>query len=260
MAACINAQASALQKNIEEKSAPEQPAPAREPASRISMREVSALEIASVFVSVIIISWAIIPLQPWRRWMAALPALLAMALMINSQRARGESLREVGFGAEHFFRALRLLAAPTLIACAGFAAVGYSTGSFHRTSHFRAAALWAPVWALIQQYASQAFVYRRVRFLLLGYGGAPEGQKRRTGLAILVNAAIFSSAHAPNLSLMTLTFAGGLIWSWVYERAPNLSAIALSQAAVSLTLMTSLPPWLLPSMSVGYKHFLYQKF
>ena len=118
----------------------EQPAPDREPSARISMRAVSALEIASVFVSVIIISWAIVPLQPSRRWVAALPALLAMALMINSQRARGESLGEVGLGADHFFRALRLLAAPTLIACAGFAAIGYSTGSFHRTSHFWATA------------------------------------------------------------------------------------------------------------------------
>ncbi len=59
---------------------------------------------------------------------------------------------------------------------------------------------------------------------------------------------------------MILTFAGGLIWSWVYERAPNLFAIALSHAVISLMLMTALPPWLLPSMSVGYKHFLYQKF
>jgi len=253
-------QASAPGKKIEEKPAVEQPSLDREPSARISMRAVSALEIASVFVSVIIISWAIVPLQPWRRWVAALPGLLAMALMINSQMARGESLSEVGLGTEHFLRALRLLAAPTLVACAGFAAIGYFTGSFHRTSHFWTTAAWAPVWALIQQYASQAFVYRRVRFLLLGIRAAPEEQKRRTGLAILVNAAIFSSAHAPNLSLMTLTFAGGLIWSWVYERAPNLPAIALSHAAVSLTLMTSMPPWLLTSMSVGYKYFLYQKF
>jgi len=253
-------QASAPQKKIEENPVAGQPVQARDLTARISMRAVSALEIASVFISVIIISWAIVPLQPWRRWVAALPALLAMALMINSQRARGESPREVGLGTENFLRALRLLAAPTLVACALFAAIGYSTGSLHRTSHFWATVAWAPVWALIQQYASQAFVYRRVRFLLIGDRAAPEEQKRRTGLAILVNAAIFSSAHAPNLSLMTLTFAGGLIWSWVYERAPNLPAIALSHAAVSLTMMTSLPPWLLTSMSVGYKYFLYQKF
>jgi Cu/Ag efflux pump CusA len=46
------------------------------------------------------------------------------------------------------------------------------------------------VWALIQQYASQAFVHRRVRFLLLGNGIAPEERKRRTRLAIIVNAAV----------------------------------------------------------------------
>jgi len=252
--------ASAPEKEIEEKPAAERHAPSREMTARISMRAVSALEIASVFVSVILISWAITPLQPWWRWMAALPALLAMALMINSQRARGESLSEVGLGVEHFFRALRLLAPPTLIACAGFAAIGYSTGSLHRTSHFWMTAMGTPVWALVQQYVSQAFIYRRVRFLLLDDSLAPEERKRRTGLAILLNAAIFSSAHTPNLSLMTLTFAGGLMWSWVYERAPNLPAIALSHAAVSLTLMTSLPPWLLPSMRVGYKYFLYHKF
>jgi len=61
-------QASAPQKKIKEMTAAERPAPDREPSARISMRAVSALEIASVFASVIIISWAIVPLQPWRRW------------------------------------------------------------------------------------------------------------------------------------------------------------------------------------------------
>jgi membrane protease YdiL (CAAX protease family) len=253
-------QASAPKEEIEEKSSAKRHVPAGEMSPLISMRVVNALEIASVFVSVIIISWVITPLQPSRRWMATLPALLTMALMINSQRERGESLSEVGLGLRHFFGALKLLAAPTIIACAGFAAIGYSTGSFHPTSHSWMTALATPVWALIQQYTSQAFIYRRARFLLLDDSFTPEERKRRTWLAILLNAAIFSSAHAPNPSLMILTFAGGLMWSWVYERAPNLFAIALSHAAVSLTLMTSMPPWLLPSMRVGYKYFFYQRF
>ncbi|MGE0129368.1 MAG: lysostaphin resistance A-like protein [Blastocatellales bacterium] len=220
----------------------------------------TALELASVLVSVLITTWAIIPLQPRQRWLMAVPALLAIALMVNSQRVRGESLREVGLSFGHFSRALRLVAAPTIFACGVFAAIGYGAGSFHRTSHFWLNALVTPVWALIQQYVLQGFIYRRVRFLLLGESLAPDERKRRTRLAILATAAIFSGAHAPNLALMALTFAGGLIWSWVYERAPNLFAIALSHAVISLMLMTSLPPWLLPSMSVGYKHFLYQKF
>jgi len=256
-------QASAPEKEGEEKSSAERTVPAREMSARISMRAISALEIASVFVSVIIISWAIIPLRPWGRWAPALPAFLALALIINSQRTRGESMREVGLGGENFFRALRFLAAPTFVACAGFAAIGYGTGSFHRAPHFWKTALGTLVWALIQQYVMQAFVYRRVRFLLLGDSPATpsvEDRKRRTRLAVLLNAAIFSLVHAPNPSLMILTLLGGLMWSWVYDRAPNLPAIAISHAAVSLTLMTSLPPWLLPTMRVGYKYFLYQRF
>ncbi len=253
-------QALARKKNIEVKPGKALPAPAEEPNARISLRVVSALEIGSVLISVVITSWAIIPLQPDQRWLMALPALFALALMINSQRVRGESMREVGFSSKYFYSALRLLAAPTLIACAVFAAIGYSSGSFHRTSHFWVNALGAPLWALIQQYAMQAFIYRRIRFMLIDVSLASEERKKRTSLAILATAAIFSSAHAPNMTLMILTFAGGLMWSWVYERAPNLFAIALSHAAISMMLMTSLPPWLLSSMSVGYKHFLYQKF
>ncbi|MCG3161600.1 MAG: hypothetical protein JMDDDDMK_02789 [Acidobacteria bacterium] len=224
------------------------------------MRAVTALELASVLISVLITTWAIIPLQPRSQWLMALPALMAIALMINSQRVRGESLRGIGLSSDHFSRALKLLAAPTILACATFAAIGYFTGSFHRTSHFWLNALATPIWALIQQYVLQGFIYRRVRFLLLDDSLAPDERKRRVRFAILATAAIFSFAHAPNPMLMTLTFVGGLIWSSVYERAPNLFAIALSHAAISLMLMTSLPPWLLPSMSVGYKHFLYQKF
>jgi membrane protease YdiL (CAAX protease family) len=238
----------------------EYPAPDREPVAEISLRGVTALELISVMASVIITIWGIIPLQPRQRWLLAMPALLAIALMINSQRVRGESAREIGLGFDYFSRALWLVMGPTLIACLVFAAIGYFTGSFHRTSHFWLNALATPLWALVQQYVLQGFIYRRVRFLLVNDSQSSAERKRRLKLAILATAAIFSCAHAPNPMLMTLTFTGGVIWSWVYQRAPNLLALAMSHALISLMLMTSLPPWLLPSMSVGYKHFLYQKF
>jgi membrane protease YdiL (CAAX protease family) len=238
----------------------EQPASTQAASAQLSLRAVTALEIASVLSSVFITVWAIIPLQPGYRWLSAAPALLAVALMINSHRVRGESLREIGLTTWNFWRALRLVIPPTLIACAIFVAIGYFAGSFHRTSHFWSNLLIAPVWALIQQYVLQGFVYRRVRFLLVEDIASQDARKNRIRLAILITAAIFSLTHSPNLMLMALTFAGGLIWSWVYERAPNLFAVGLSHAAISLMLMTSLPPWLLESMSVGYKHFLYQKF
>jgi uncharacterized protein len=178
--------------------------------------------------------------------------LLAIALMIHSHRVCGELPAELGFTTRHFGRAVTLLLAPTLLACATFGLIGYLNQSFHRTTHFQVNLLVVPVWALIQQYVLQAFMYRRLRHVL--------GAETPASRAVLAAAAIFALVHAPNLTLMGLTFLGALAWSWVYERAPNLFALALSHAAISLMLMTSLPPWLLQSMSVGYKHFLYQKF
>jgi len=231
-----------------------------EPEASVSLRAVTGLEVASILASVFITVWVIIPLQLRQRWLVAVPALLALALIVNSHRVRGEGLRELGFTMQEIGRALSLVGLPTLLACAVFATIGYLTGSFHRTSHFWTNLAFLPVWGLMQQYVLQGFIYRRMRFLIVDDTATPGERKRRVNLAILATAAIFSLAHAPNLMLMLLTMIGGLMWSWVYERAPNLWVLGVSHAAISLTIMTSLPAWLLPSLSVGYKHFLYQKF
>jgi len=236
------------------------PAPVMSPAAQLSLRAVAGLEVASVLASVFITTWVIIPLQPQQRWLVAVPALLAFALIIHSHRVRRESPREIGFTRRHFGRALGWVAPPTLLACAAFAAIGYFADSFHLTSHFWANILFLPVWGLIQQYVLQGFIYRRMRFVVVDETTPATEQRRRANWAILATAAVFALAHAPNLMLMLLTLLGALLWSWVYERAPNLWALGLSHAAISLMLMTSLPSWLLPSLSVGYKHFLYQKF
>lgn len=228
--------------------------------AQISLRVVTGLEVASVIASVFITTWMIIPLQPNLRWLVAVPGVLALLLIINSHRVRGERPSEIGFTLRHFGKTLRLVALPTVAACAVLAAIGYSANSFHRTSHFWSNLGFLPVWGLMQQYVLQGFIYRRMRFLFVDENAAQAKQQRRINLAILATAFVFALVHAPNLALMCLTLIGALFWSWVYERAPNLLALGLSHAIISLMLMTALPPWLLPSMSVGYKHFLYQKF
>ena len=241
------------------------PALTSKPANRyaptfISLRAVGGIEVASVIASVFITTWVVIPLQPEPRWLIALPGLFAAGLMLNSHRVRGERFSEVGLSTKNFWPALRLVALPTLAACGAIAALGFVTNSFHLTSHFWSNLLVLPVWALIQQYVLQAFIYRRMRWLIVAESASAAEQRRQVRWAILATAAIFSLTHLPNLMLMLLTLLGSLLWSWVYERAPNLFALGLSHAVISLMLMTSAPAWLLPSMSVGYKHFLYQKF
>jgi membrane protease YdiL (CAAX protease family) len=229
-------------------------------AAQVSLRAVTGLEIASVVVSVLITVWVIIPLQPRQRWLVYVPGLLALALILNSQRVRGEKLNDLGFTSRHFFRALRLLTLPMSAACAVFVMIGYSANSFHRNTHFWSTLFFLPFWGTFQQYILQGFIYRRIRFLLVDENAPPHRQKLRANLAILAASAVFAFVHLPNPTLTILTFVGGLIWSWIYERAPNLFALGLSHALMSMLLITSLPPWLLESMSIGYKHFLYQKF
>jgi membrane protease YdiL (CAAX protease family) len=226
----------------------------------MSLRAIGGLEVASVLASVFLTTWVMIPLQPEPRWLIGAPGLFAIALILNSQRIRGERLHDLGLTGRNFGKALRLIALPTLAAATVIATLGYVTNSFHRTSHFWTNALFLPVWGITQQFVLQAFIYRRIRGGLVAESASPDQQRRQALWAILATAALFSLAHLPNLMLMVLTLIGGLMWSWVYERAPNLLALGLSHATLSLLLMTSAPDWLLPSLSVGYKHFLYQKF
>lgn len=232
----------------------------RSDAASLSLRAVTALEVASVITSVLITAWVIVPLQLNSRWLEAVPGLLALALMINSHRVRGERPRELGFTMRHFDRALWLLAAPMLLTSAVLIGCGYVAGSLSFNTRFWQSLLILPFWGLAQQYTLQAFVYRRLRFIFVDGQVAESKRAQRTRLAIFTAALLFALVHAPNLALMGLTLAGGLVWSWVYERAPNLFALGLSHGIMSAIAMSSLPAWLLQSMSIGYKHLLYQRF
>jgi membrane protease YdiL (CAAX protease family) len=101
-----------------------------------------------------------------------------------------------------------------------------------------------PLWGLVQQYVLQGFIYRRVREV--AGRGLP---------AVVVTASLFGIVHLPNLTLSVLALAGGLVWTWVYERAPNLFALGISHGLMSLLVITNLPVWMLPSLAVGYKYF-----
>lgn len=226
----------------------------------MSLRTIGGLEVASVLASVFLTIWVMIPLQPEPRWLIAAPGFFALVLILNSQRMRRERFGDIGLSGRNFAKALRLVLLPTLVAAGVLVTLGYATNSFHRTSHFWTNVLFLPVWAVTQQYVLQAFIYRRIRRLLVAESASPNEQRQQIRWAIWATAALFSLAHLPNLMLMMLTLIGGLMWSWVYERAPNLLALGLSHATLSFLLMTSVPDWLLPSLSVGYKHFLYQKF
>lgn len=228
-----------------------QSTPTSPATAHLSLRTVTVLEVASVISSVLLIAWGLNPLQLQQRWIEVVPGGLALLLMIYSHRLRGESPSELGFTVNYFGRAMRLLLLPMLITTAILLGIGYFAASLNFGQRFWLSLVALPPWGLTQQYILQGFIYRRLH-LILG--------ETKSATVIFLAAFLFALVHAPNVPLMLLTLIGGLVWTWVYTRAPNLFALGLSHAMMSAIAMSSLPAWFLQSMSIGYKHLIYQRF
>jgi membrane protease YdiL (CAAX protease family) len=211
----------------------------------INERSLAAWEMASVVSSFLIAEWMVMPFAGNSKLVAALPVGLAFALILLSHQAHAESAREVGWRLDNFGQAARLLIPPMLVGAIVLVGVGLMMKSlrFDRQQVLEWA-VWLPLWGLMQQYVLQGFINRRAQIL---YG---RGTK-----SILLVASIFALLHLPNPWLSVATFAGGFVWAYIYQRAQNLPALALSHALMSMLLALSLPPATLNSLRVGIKYF-----
>ena len=201
-------------------------------------------EIVSVVTSCLIAEWIVLGFAGRNKLIIAIPILLALGLMVLSHRQRGESLYDIGFRADNFLQSCRLLLLPTALAVVAILVAGWFTRHAIFAGHFRARYISLPLWALFQQYVLNGFINRRAQ-LALG-----KGLKSITLVAVS-----FALLHLPNPLLALLTLIGGLIWATVYQRRPNLVALALSHTLVSLTLALTISPDLLNSLRVGFKYF-----
>ena len=201
-------------------------------------------EILSVVTSCLLVEWVVFSFVGRSKLVASVPVLLAVGFMIYSHREHGETVKDVGFRTDNFLAACGLLLVPTALIVILAVAIAWFSSHSVIVAPWRDRFLLLPLWALFQQYALNGFINRRAQ-LALGKGAK----------SIVLVAVVFSLLHFPNPLLVILTFVGGLIWAAVYQRQPNLFALALSHAVSSLALALTVSPKLLDSLRVGFKYF-----
>jgi len=212
-------------------------------------RALAAWEILAVVASVVIAEWVVFALASDSALALLFPITTILIFMQLSHRSRHESARDVGWRLDNFWHAARLLALPMLVVVVFLVGVGFFTSRLDFTRWeggqsllgFPALSL---LWGPLQQYALQGFVNRRAQ-IVWGRGWK----------SIITTAAVFAMLHLPNPWLTLATFAGGLLWAWVYQRAPNLIALGLSHGLLTWVLVSSVPPAALHNLRVGFKYF-----
>lgn len=225
-------------------------------------RLTSGLEVISILVSILIVLWGIAPQTPRLRLVMAIPLILSLALMIHSHWVRREGPALIGLTLNNFWRAVGLLLPPMVISATILIWIGVKSGRLQGADAILSGLLPLVVSGVAQQYLLQGFVHRRIRISIgsISRDGSVKTEPRLSATAAILTASCFALVHAPNLTLTILTFLAGLIWSLIYQKAPNIYAIGISHGLMSLLVINTLPSWMLHSLSVGYKHFLYRKF
>jgi membrane protease YdiL (CAAX protease family) len=214
------------------------------PLRRIALGEVLTLTI--VYAAGL---WWLGPQLGLSLWLDTLYSLGAIALAVyfgvvssvyvhdDAPPMRGLGPPRAGFiRLDNLRQALRNFAVPTVIGAIGIVGV-VLVNHPHRFVQldWSAVALKLTLYvvsALLQGLLVFAWLLPRLQDIL-----PKSGNEHRDRLVVSVGLAVlFALSHLPNIPMILLTFAWGLVMGWLYQRTPNLYAAALCHALLGTLL------------------------
>ncbi len=154
--------------------------------------------------------------------LAILVALWVSYFLVRAWR-HPTLLRTWGILPREWRHDLRIHAKATLVALLVIAVLGLAQGTFTIPRHAWFILIVYPGWAWCQQFLLQNVVVGNAARLGVQRGRLP-----------LVGGLAFGAAHLPDLPLAGLTMLGGLLWTWLWLRAPNLWVLALGHTVLGI--------------------------
>ncbi len=169
---------------------------------------------------------------------------LFAAVAVWSQRSCGESAHDIGFRLDNLGSSLKTVLIVVVPLALVMFAVGASTGQLYvrPPEKLIPRLLILPLSGLVQQYGLLGFYYRRYRMVL-----------PNSWIPTLAAAGTFALFHIPNGPLTVATLLMGILACVLYQKAPNLYALALAHSILSFTVDTAFSGLLSDGMKVGYR-------
>ena len=211
------------------------------PAPFLQSRVASLLEVGIGFALIEAALWEGRHIAPW--------AWLALAWIIASTLNSGFSWRALGVTAEGFRPALWVAGAGLLLAgaIAGGGAVAGSLHLYTNQLHPGLGSLLYIVWALVQEFILQSFLFLHCERIL------KSGKN-----AVWAAGGLFFLAHLPNPVLLIAAAIAGPLLCELFRRYRNIYPLAIAHGLVGLALAVAIPDVIHHQMKVGFGYLYWR--